>query len=277
MMRFLGLIFLLCATAQLSFAKGLVVSTHPLYLIAKQVTKGVEEPELLLSAQQSGHDVQLTPRGRQLIEQADLVVWLGKQHEAPLKTLLMGRKNAVALLDSSIIKTLPLRNPKGEAIANSIDTHVWLEPNNAIRIAFLIAALRSQQQPQYKAQYWKNAQNFSQKLLNDSYKLSKNSKVRPYWSYHDAYQYVERALNLQFSGALTADIDVAPTLTQIQYLQNNRPQAKMCLLAEAHANAGLAQRLSPVKMVAVDEAMASETDFIVGWNNLMTRIQRCLD
>ncbi|EOJ2899437.1 zinc ABC transporter substrate-binding protein, partial [Acinetobacter baumannii] len=43
----------------LGWSQGLVVSTHPIYLIAKEITKGVEEPQLLLQGQ-SGHDVQLT-------------------------------------------------------------------------------------------------------------------------------------------------------------------------------------------------------------------------
>ncbi|EPQ0424236.1 zinc ABC transporter substrate-binding protein, partial [Acinetobacter baumannii] len=32
----------------LGWSQGLVVSTHPIYLIAKEITKGVEEPQLLL-------------------------------------------------------------------------------------------------------------------------------------------------------------------------------------------------------------------------------------
>jgi zinc transport system substrate-binding protein len=274
-MRFCLVILLMMVGMPSSFAKGLVVSTHPLYLIAKEVTKGVEQPQLLLSPQQTGHDLQLSPKGRQMIENADLVIWLGKQHEAPLQSLLAGKSKAIALLNSSIIKTLPLRNIKGQAIANSVDTHVWLEPNNAIRIAFLIAALRSQQQPQYQAKYWQNAHNFSNKLLATSHELAKNNRVSAYWAYHDAYQYVERALNLQFAGALTTDLEVAPTLSQIQYLNSTRPQKTMCLLAEAHANQDLTQRLAPVKSVAVDEAMANDNDFILGWSKLVAHIQQC--
>ncbi|MEF9958050.1 MAG: zinc ABC transporter substrate-binding protein, partial [Acinetobacter sp.] len=41
------------------WTQNLVVSTHPIYLIAKAVTKDVEQPVLLLG-DQSGHDVQLT-------------------------------------------------------------------------------------------------------------------------------------------------------------------------------------------------------------------------
>ena len=69
------------------WTQSLVVSTHPIYLIAKEVTEGVEEPILLLG-DQSGHDVQLTPAHRKAIQDASLVLWLGKVHEAPLEKLL---------------------------------------------------------------------------------------------------------------------------------------------------------------------------------------------
>ena len=34
---------------------------------------------------------------------------------------------------------------------------------------------------------------------------SQSTQARPYWSFHDAYQYIERPLNLRFAGALTDD------------------------------------------------------------------------
>ncbi len=43
-------------------------------------------------------------------------------------------------------------------------------------------------------------------------------------------------LNLKFMGALTDDPHVSPTVAQIKYLQDHRPQRKMCLLAEGHAS-----------------------------------------
>ena len=81
------------------WTQSLVVSTHPIYLIAKEVTAGIEEPVLLLG-DQTGHDVQLTPAHRKAIQDASLVLWLGKVHEAPLDKLLNQNPKAIALLDS---------------------------------------------------------------------------------------------------------------------------------------------------------------------------------
>jgi zinc transport system substrate-binding protein len=265
-----------CAFAlfsSMSWAQGLVVSTHPIYLIAQEVTKGVETPTLLLK-NQSGHDVSLTPMHRKIVQDANLVIWIGKAHEAPLEKMLAGSPKSVALLDSGILSTLPLRNTRGQAIANTVDTHVWLEPNNAVRIGFFIAALRSQQMPQHREQYWANAKAFAHNMLMASYRISSNS-AQPYWAYHDAYQYLERSVNLKFAGALTDDPHIAPTIAQIKYLQDSRPKAKMCLLAEGQASQNQYQKLSPIVFQPVDESMNAETSFIHAWKTLAEQSRSC--
>src|SRR5690606_33926183 len=190
MFRFL----VLCSLAlfsTFSWSQSLVVSTQPIYLIAKKITQGAEQPTLLL-ANQTGHDVSLTPAHRKTIQDADLVIWLGQAHEAPLARVLQDSHKSIALLESGILTTLPMRNTRGEALKNTVDTHVWLDPNNAVRIGFFIAALRSQQMPQHREAYWKNARSFAQTMLLTAQRYPSNAKAKPYWSYHDAYQYLER-------------------------------------------------------------------------------------
>ncbi|MEX5443741.1 zinc ABC transporter substrate-binding protein [Acinetobacter schindleri] len=270
--------FAFCALAllsTLSWSQSLVVSTHPIYLIAKKITQGVEQPTLLL-ANQTGHDVSLTPAHRKTIQDAGLVIWLGQAHEAPLAKVLEESNKSIAILDSSIINPLPMRNPRGEALKNTVDTHVWLDPNNAVRIGFFIAALRSQQMPQYRETYWKNARAFAQNMLTTAQRYHSTSKPRPYWSYHDAYQYLERPLNLKFMGALTDDPHVSPTVAQIKYLQDARVQTKMCLLAEGHANANQYRKLNPVVFQHVDESMSGAGDFIQGWQQLADQTNKCV-
>ncbi len=273
MSRFFSLL-LLFFVSSLTWSKGLVVSTYPLYLIAKEVTQNIEEPTLLLR-DQTGHDISLTPMHRKIMQDASLLIWLGPEHEAPLAKTLANNRRTVSILDSGIMQTLPQRNLKGEAIKNTIDTHVWLDPNNAVRIAFFIAALRSQQQPQYKQKYWDNARHFSRELIKTSNTFQTKVK-RPYWAYHDAYQYLENALNLKFAGALTAEPHVAPTLTQIKYLNDTRPQREMCLLAEGHASANQYQRLDPVVFKEIDESMQQEPDFISAWLHTAEKAQQCV-
>lgn len=257
------------------WTQSLVVSTHPIYLIAKEVTAGVEEPVLLLN-DQTGHDVQLTPAHRKLIQDASLVIWLGKAHEAPLDKLLHQNRKAIALLDSGILTILPQRSLRGVALANTVDSHVWLDPNNAVRIAFFIATLRSQQYPENKTKYLANAKNFSQQMLQASQQYDSSNKSKPYWSFHDAYQYLERALNLKFAGALTNDPHIPPTAAQIKYLNDNRPKTEMCLLAETSASKSQYQKLNPVIFESVDESMRGEDSFISAWKKLASKTDKCV-
>ena len=271
------LAFLLCAVLSgMAWAQSpLVISTHPIYLIAKKITQGVETPELLLE-NQSGHDVQLTPAHRKAIQEAGLVIWLGQAHEAPLEKVLGESNKAIAILDSGIIQALPLRSTRGVAIKNTIDTHVWLDPNNAVRIGFFIAALRSQQYPEHKAQYWKNAQSFAREMILASQKFTTSGNPKPYWAFHDAYQYLERPLNLKFAGALTDDPHVAATVAQIKYLNDTRPVTKMCLLAEGSATPAQYSKLGNIAFQAVDETLAKYQDFVVAWQSLAKETQACI-
>lgn len=258
-----------------AWAKPLLVSTQPLYLIAQEITADIEKPELLLN-QHTGHDIQLTPAQRKKIQDASLFIWLGKEHEAPLTKVLNGQKNAIAILDSGIINRLPQRTVKGVAVEKTVDTHVWLEPNHAVRIGFFIAVLRGQQYPEHKEKYWQNAQIFAKKMYQTAQSVQRQGSAQPYWVYHDAYQYLESTLNLKFAGAMTGDTHANPTPAQLKYLQDNRPQKTMCLLAESHASNKQYQFLQPVVFQQVDESMQNETQFIDGWKKMVQQIQRCL-
>ncbi|WP_076879047.1 metal ABC transporter solute-binding protein, Zn/Mn family [Alkanindiges hydrocarboniclasticus] len=260
---------------------GMVVTTHPLYLIAQAVTQGIEKPVLLLPPNQSGHDVQLRPADRQRLKQANFVLWFGAQYEAPLASVLKGQPNAMALFDLKAFKRLPLRDAQGKIFANSLDPHLWLEPANAVGIAHAIAAVRARQFPQYASRYQHNAQAFGQRLMAQANQY-RSPVARPYWAYHDAYQYLERSLNLNFKGSLTVEHDLPPTIRQLAWLQQQRPQLKngtiypMCLLAEGHADPATLKRLHPVKVQTIDEIMSGEQDFVVGWQKLAQDIAVCV-
>lgn len=263
----------LCSTV--SMAQALVVSTHPIYLIAQKVTQNIETPTLLL-ADQTGHDVSLTPAHRKIIQDADLIIWLGKAHEAPLERVLHQNPKAIALLDTGIMKTLPQRSERGAALKNTVDSHVWLDPNNAVRIGFFIAALRSQQMPEHRDAYWNNARAFAQSLFKSVSQFQTQTAVQPYWAYHDAYQYLERALNLEFSGSMTNDPHIAPTVAQIKYLNDHRPNPKMCLLAEGHASKNQYMKLNPIVFQKVDESMRGADDFVQAWQQLAKQTKACV-
>jgi zinc transport system substrate-binding protein len=113
-------------------------------------------------------------------------------------------------------------------------------------------------------------------MLLTAQKYSHSSTGKSYWAYHDAYQYLERPLNLKFAGALTDDPHVGATVAQIKYLNDNRPYRKMCLLAEGHASKNQYQKLGNIVFAEVDESMSQETNFIQAWQRLADKTHNCV-
>ena len=82
-------------------------------------------------------------------------------------------------------------------------------------------------------------------------------------------------MNLKFAGAMTDDPHIAPTLAQIKFLKDHRPQSKVCLLAEAHASQNQYQKLGAVVFQSVDETMSGAGDFISAWETLAAQTLKC--
>lgn len=271
----LALVMVLYSTH--SMAAGMVASTHPLFLIAKAVTQDIEQPELLLLPSQTGHDVQLRPQDKQRLTQANLVLWFGASYEAPLAKLLTNKPNAIALFELDAFKRLPLRNTRGEAQAQTLDPHIWLDPINAIAIAHAIAAVRAKQYPQHAKRYQDNAAHFGEQMVAAIREQSASTQPAAYWAYHDAYQYLEQSVGLDFKGSLTSSHDLPPTASQLMWLSRQRPseQQEMCLLAEVSIDPATVKKLQPVKLQAIDEVMLGQTDFVQAWRQLAAQVRLC--
>jgi len=78
-----------------------VVSIKPLHALVAGVMRGVGSPHLLLDDQQSPHHFALKPSQARLLQQADLVFWIGPALETPLPNLLRNlapQADAIGLL-----------------------------------------------------------------------------------------------------------------------------------------------------------------------------------
>ncbi len=264
--------------AGMSYAGTLVATTHPLYLIAQAVTAGIETPVALLPPASSGHEVSLRPADRLLLKQSDFVVWFGAAYEAPLQSLLAGQSNAIALLDMKALRRLPLRDLRGQPIAGSLDPHLWLDPANAVGIAYAIATVRARQYPQLADRYLANAARFRDQLLAAVSEVHSARNVpRDYWVYHDAFHYIEPVLGLHLRGAMTVDPELPPAAGQWLWLSQNRGSGAICMVSERPLGAAMLQKLQPVRVASADEVMATATSFVQGWQQVATVLRQCAD
>ena len=271
-------IFLLSSLFMVSAQAGTVsVSNYPLFLLSQAVTEGAPPAKQLLQAGEVGHHGSISPGDIKAIQDSTFVVWFGGSLENTLATTLDNAPNAISLFAFDAFNRHPLRNVAAQPLAGTLDPHIWLDPENAKAITRALAVIHSHANPQYKKLYHTNAQKFAQNMDSAVAKIQPSvAKKRPYWAYHDAYQYMEPALQLQFIGSLSTDEHLAPKASQLRWLNEQRPQKQMCLVSQGKPAKGLMAKLQPVKSTIQVEDMSQSKDFVSGWLHMAQQIVNCI-
>ena len=93
-------------------APQVVVSIKPIHSLVASIMKGIAEPELILKGAGSPHTYQLKPADAEMLQNADLVFWVGpeleKFLEKPIDSLSSDAK-VVELEDAPGLEKLPMR------------------------------------------------------------------------------------------------------------------------------------------------------------------------
>ena len=265
------------ATSSASSPAGLVTSIYPVYLIARAVTAGIEEPYLLGSRQRSGHHLQLRPQDRLQLQRATLVVWVGPQLEGSLAGTLQQHPRQLKLGNLPLPQRLPLRDQTGQPVAGTLDPHLWLAPANSLAMAQAIVRVRSQQYPAAAARYQANLQQLTRQL--QPLLTASGRRPAPYVAWHDAYQYLEKPLQLQRIATLTADPEqpVRPG----QWLSVARSKARygklpVCVISDQSIPPQAIQRLGPVRHLILDENLSQADSLVAGLTQLAVQTSRCI-
>ena len=104
-----------------------------------------------------------------------------------------------------------------------------------------------------------------------------SQKNRPYWAYHDAYQYIEKAAHIELAGSLSPDHHISPKASQLRWLNENRPVKQMCMVNQGVVSKGLLAKLQPISTSVQIEDMSDSQDFVKGWTNMAQQINNCVD
>lgn len=278
-LRWLVSAFLLCGISILNAQAATVsVSNYPLFLLSHAVTEGTPSAKQLLQAGEVGHHGSISPSDIKAVKDSTFVVWFGAALENNLAATLEGAPNSISLFAFDAFKRHPLRDVQGKPIANTLDPHIWLDPNNAKAIVRALAVIHSHANPQHKALYQANSQKFAQRLDAAVAAEQQNNKKRAqrYWAYHDAYQYMEDAAKFALIGSLSTDHHLAPKASQLRWLNDQRPAKHMCLVAQSEPATGLLAKLEPVTSTVQAEDMSGSKDFISGWSTMVQQIRHCI-
>ncbi len=262
----------------------IAVSNYPLWLLSEAVTKNAPSAKLLLDAGDIGHHGSLSPSDMKTVQDSRYVVWFGEALETNLEQTLTNAPNAISLYDFDAFNRLPFRDVQAKPIDDTLDPHIWLDPDNAKAIVRALGVLHARANPKYAETYLQNVQEFEQQMNEAVANVQASASVqnatpasRPYWAYHDAFAYLEPTLKLNLLGSLTIDHHLPPKASQFRWLQGTRPTGQtMCMVLQTDSNQKVVDKLKPLRTSTHSEDMSNFNDFITSWQTIARQINECV-
>jgi zinc transport system substrate-binding protein len=272
-----------------------VTSIKPLQLIAAAVQDGAGTPEVLLPPGASPHHYALRPSDVRRVQQADLLYWIGPDMEGFLPRVLKNRTLPVVAVQS--LPGLHLRHfaadsashqehhdeghdePDHDHRPGSLDAHLWLSSANARVIAAKMATDLSAADPANASRYASNAKAFSARL--DALDARIKGRVagiagKPYFVFHEAFDYFEDAYGLKHAGVFSVASEVQPGAQHVAAMRARLTEVgKTCVFSEPPLRPRLAETLTtglPVKLAELDALGADIDGTATGYEQLLNAL-----
>lgn len=266
---------------------AVVTSIKPLQLIAAAVMDGVAQPAVLIPSNQSPHHYVLRPSDVALVDQADVVLWVGEPLETYLASLVASVGPESVVIDAAGLPGMHLQAPGGDALAGDesrYDAHLWLNTANALRIADALAAELVARDTANAAAYRANVEAFRDLLSRTQEQL--RARLAPlaaidYVVFHDGIAYFEHEFGLRHQLVMVPDHENQPGVRHImqiqQMLQERRPA---CLLEDINTNPATVStvlRDLPVQRITIDPLGHSLSVDKQGYALLLTHLADAFD
>jgi len=256
-----------------------VASIKPIHSLISYVMDGVGKPDVIVDGYNSPHGFSLKPSHAKMIENADLIIWVGEDLEAflekPLSTIAKKAVN-IEIMDLSGIKKLKFREKNtfeghdghghkekkhddhdhkkakhddhghDKHAHGEHDPHVWLDPMNAKVIIKEIENQLVKLDPDNSSKYKANSKKAQTELdnLTKNIKRDLNGNLR-FVVFHDAYQYFENRFGIKVLGALTVNPDVLPGAEQLNEIREVIEHEKVnCLFSEPQFNPAIIKSIA---------------------------------
>ena len=263
-----------------------IASIKPLHSLVSYVMDGVGTPGILVDGSSSPHTFQLKPSHATMLQEADIVFWIGEDLESFLETPLesiAANSRHITLMESDEIELLKFREKNifdghddhddhgdehdehadehgdehddhhdGHAHGEH-DIHFWLDPEIAKTIVKIITRELSEIDPSNASTYESN----STKAINEIDQLISDTKSKinsnaSYVVFHDAYQYFEKRFGVEVVGALTVNPEVLPGAKQLSEIREVIEHEKVnCLFSDLVSDFTNTNKLSFCSFVIV--------------------------
>ncbi len=255
-----------------------VASIKPIHSLASYLMDGIAKPDLIVDGYASPHGFPLKPSHAKMLQNADIVFWVGEDVEnfleKPLDSIAK-KAEKIELLEIKGLNKLKFRERNifddhddhddhakkedghddhddhdGHEGHNhgEFDPHIWLDPINAKVILFEMSKHLIENDPSNETAYRANLS----KAYKEIDKLTKDVTAELNEStasivFHDAYQYFEKRFNVNILGAFTVNTDVMPGAEQLKEIREVIEHDKVaCVFSEPQFNPDI------IKAVAKD-------------------------
>ena len=259
-----------------------VASIKPIHSLVSYLMDGVAKPDLIVDGYASPHGFAMKPSHAKMLQNADIVFWVGEDLEnfleKPLDSIAT-KAEKIELMDAKGIVKLKFRerNIFGDHDDHDdhddhghkkkddhddhddhdeheghhhgeFDPHIWLDPINASAILKEMTEHLIENDSKNASKYNSNLK----KALKDIDKLTADVKSELNQSvasivFHDAYQYFEERFGVNILGAFTVNTDVMPGAEQLAEIREIIEHDNVaCVLSEPQFNPDI------IKAVAKD-------------------------
>jgi zinc transport system substrate-binding protein len=263
-----------CATPAVADVPSVVADIAPVHAIAARVMEGVGAPSLIIPQGASPHSYAMRPSEARAIAGADVIVWVGHGLtpwlEDPLDALA-GDVTRIALMDAPGMELLPFRESEAFGAhdhddghgheghdhadkdhahhdgpadeSQEVDPHLWLDPQNGVAAARIIAAKLAEIDPENADTYLANATAFEAEIAQLSSQIAERVGSlgdRPFLVFHDAFHYFEHRFGIEARGSVSAGDAAKPGAARVAEVRAHaRKVGAVCAFAEPQINAGL--------------------------------------
>jgi len=253
-----------------------VTSIKPIHSLASYLMDGIGKPGLIVDGYASPHSFSMKPSHAKMLQNADIVFWVGEGMENFLKKPLSSiakKAEKIELMEVKGLNILKFRernifeehnhddhddhakkedahddhdhddhakkedDHEGHA-HGEYDSHIWLDPMNAKVILNEMAEHLIENDAENASKYKNNLKKALKEI--DTLTIQVMTELNKSVSsivFHDAYQYFEQRFNVNILGAFTVNPDVMPGAEQLAEIREIIEHDKVaCVFSEPQFN-----------------------------------------
>ena len=266
MMKLFSIIILFVFSSINAFATettGVISTIQPINSLVSAVIGNTGKTISIIPAEQSPHDFKLKPSDVKVLQNGNIIFYVSNHLESSVTKVFKNLpKNIklINLMEESGINHLAIRDNAAwerhdhhgddhddhdkhgkkhddhDDHEKEDDVHIWLSPDNAIKIVQKVNKVLSLYFPENSKIYNDNTTKFIDKIRSLKMELIKEMspiKNKPYIVFHDAYQYFEKTFELNAVGSVALEGDIASSPKQISFIKDKIIKSKAsCVFQE---------------------------------------------